>query len=778
MLSHLKKFGSWLFFSNRSDRLTRQSSALVTLARRKLIESSSFDQEVQVITELAANTIKVERVGVWLYEEGGSCLRSIDLYERSKRRHSIDRTIRSIEYPQYFRNLEQERAIAADDAHVDPRTSEYLHEYLLPKGIKSLLDAPIRAGGKIIGIICFESVGHKRKWTVDEQSFASSVADIAATTFETAERLKAREELQNRLEFEQLLLSITNRFINVSAQDVPNVINEALKTLGGYLGVDRCYVYTFNSDGLTMANTNEWVGPGVEKKISERQKIPLSSFPWAISQIKKGEIVSIDDTAELPQIAEVDKRNWQYFGVISFIGVPLFEEDRIVGLAGCSMARKPGRQWSLENTAVLRLVGETLSNMYARERALKEREDALEERRRMESRMLHAQKLESLGLLAGGIAHDFNNLLMGMLGNAGLLLLELPKDSKARDRLEQIKRTAERAAELTSQLLAYSGKGKLAVEPVDIGALAHEMVDLLGPVVSPRARVVLDLDKHLPLVEVDTTQIRQVIMNLITNSSDALGDKYGEIRIRTGVRNFSVSDLKKYQLGEELPEGAYVFIEVSDNGCGMCPETLRRIFDPFFTTKFTGRGLGLAAVHGIIRGHRGAIAVESTPNAGTTFRIMFPEYAKPIQAVTEGISAPNLSVTQLSGYALVIDDEEHSRIVVHEMLEQMGCRVTSTSSGANGIEIARRSADEINVILLDMTMPDMDGEATYHSLRQVLPDCPVILMSGYSESEAMNRFKGGKLAGFLQKPFGPAALREKVEEFTSLQQGPKLRLVK
>jgi signal transduction histidine kinase len=756
----------------RADRLERYSSALVTLARRQLTESNSFEKEMQVITEVAANTLHVERVSIWLYRDNGLILENIDLFERSRRRHSREKSLRSIDYPQYFRALELDRAIAAEDAQLDPRTSEYLDEYLLPKGIKSLLDAPVRAAGRLIGIVCLESVGRKRKWSVDEQNFASSIADIVANCFETSERLRAKEELKTRLEFERILLTIANRFINVSVPEISRAINEALKIVGEFIGVDRCYVYRFNPDGTTMSLTNEWCNTGVDHKINERQFFPLAAFPWGTSQIKARKEVRFEELEEIP--SETDRNNWRYFGVKSLIWVPLLENGRAFGFIGCTAASNY-RCWSEESVHVLRLVSETLSNMYGRERDLREREQALEERRKLESRMQHTQKLESLGLLAGGIAHDFNNLLMGLLGNTGLLLLDIPENSQARERLEQIKKTAERAAELTAQLLAYSGKGRFIVEPLDLNSVVSEMLGMLGPVVSPRARVELNFDRELPQVEVDATQIRQVVMNLITNASDALGDAEGVISLTTGCRFFTGPELRPMLFGDELPEGRYVFLEVKDSGSGMSQETLAKIFDPFFTTKFTGRGLGLAAVHGIIRGHRGAIGVESEKGKGTTFKVLLPEM-KSISdnnpAMPSSSPAPAHNTT-----VLVIDDEEQSGAVVGEMLEHMGARVLHARSGEEGIELYNRQGSEISLVLVDLTMPGMDGVQTFTELRKSSKDLPIIVMSGYSQTDLSAQMKIDDSSAFLQKPFGPAVLRELVEPFLRKDR-PRLRLIR
>jgi signal transduction histidine kinase len=255
---------------------------------------------------------------------------------------------------------------------------------------------------------------------------------------------------------------------------------------------------------------------------------------------------------------------------------------------------------------------------------IQQRERAEQERRRLEEKLLQTQKLESLGVLAGGIAHDFNNLLVGVVGNASLLLLDLPPGSPFRPTAEEIQQAGERAAELVRQLLAYAGKGKVVVERCNASRLVEETVVLLKSVISKKVALEYRLVEDLPEIEADATQMRQIIMNLITNASESIGDDRGVIRISTGVVRADRRYLSKTCLSEDLPEGQYVSLEVADNGCGMDAETRKKIFDPFFSTKVTGRGLGLAAVLGIVRGHRGAIRVESQPRAGTKFCVLFP----------------------------------------------------------------------------------------------------------------------------------------------------------
>lgn len=373
-----------------------------------------------------------------------------------------------------------------------------------------------------------------------------------------------------------------------------------------------------------------------------------------------------------------------------------------------------------------------------------------DERLRLERQMQQAQKLESLGVLAGGIAHDFNNLLVGIMGNASLATSETTLPASARTLLDEIEHAAQRAAELTRQLLAYAGKGRFVVEPVALSTVVEDMLTLVRSAMSRKAELHLDLARKLPAISADATQLRQIVMNLLTNASDALEDRPGMIRLRTGVQE--VDEVYRNALvgGEPLQDGAYVFLEVSDSGVGMNAETVSRIFDPFFTTKFTGRGLGLAATRGIVRGHNGAIRVYSEPGKGTTFKLFFPPI--PEEAVDRPAVLPT-SGWRGSGTVLVIDDEPAVRRVTRAILERLGFDVLEAVDGVVALETFVREREHIRLALLDLTMPRMDGEETFRRLRQLDPDVRVVLMSGYNSQNVTTQFAGKGLAGFVQKPF-------------------------
>ncbi|MDZ4862294.1 MAG: PAS domain S-box protein [Gemmatimonadota bacterium] len=380
------------------------------------------------------------------------------------------------------------------------------------------------------------------------------------------------------------------------------------------------------------------------------------------------------------------------------------------------------------------------------------------DRDNLERKMLETQKLESLGVLAGGIAHDFNNILTGILGNASLGLMSLPPGSPAEENLNDITEAAFRAADLCKQMLAYSGKGRFVVERLDLGRLVEATTQMIQLSISKKAVLRLQLAPQLPPIEADATQLRQVIMNLVINASEAIGEKSGVISISTGVTRIDRPYLAGTVTTPELPEGDYVFLEVSDSGCGMTPETQTRIFDPFFTTKFTGRGLGLAAVLGIIRGHKGALKVYTEPGRGTTFKLLFPAVTGPLDPALIG---PVSSTDLLGpGTVLVIDDEETIRTTIARMLRHMGLEAVLAPDGREALELFRADPDRFALVLCDLTMPHLDGEQTFMELRRLRPGVQVVLMSGFSQQEALVRFTGKGLASFLQKPFSFEALRE------------------
>ncbi|MCB9700393.1 MAG: PAS domain S-box protein [Myxococcales bacterium] len=377
------------------------------------------------------------------------------------------------------------------------------------------------------------------------------------------------------------------------------------------------------------------------------------------------------------------------------------------------------------------------------------REEAEARRLELERQVLHAQKLESLGVLAGGIAHDFNNLLTGIIGHLSLMEYELEPGAALSPHVEGAIEAASQAASLTQQMLAYSGRGRFVIEPVDLSRLIESMRRLIDVSASRSCRLELDLPGALPRVAGDPAQLRQIVMNLIINAAESTGAG-GRVAVRTGARRFDAEELARNRTGDRVPPGDYVFCEVADNGSGMSEAVLARIFDPFFSTKFTGRGLGLAAALGIVRGHGGALLVASALGEGSRFTVAFPPAPG-----SEGESRAQADARPWrgQGLALVIDDEPAVRDLAQVMLRSLGFEVETAASGVDGVEALRRDGARVSVVLLDLTMPGLDGVATLRLLREVAPAVPVILSSGYDAGAYAERVDELGLAGVLQKPY-------------------------
>jgi PAS domain S-box-containing protein len=392
-----------------------------------------------------------------------------------------------------------------------------------------------------------------------------------------------------------------------------------------------------------------------------------------------------------------------------------------------------------------------------------ERVRAEEEQIRLEAQLRQAQKLESLGVLAGGIAHDFNNLLMTILGSTHLAAKAVAPDSGAQEHLKRIRGAARRAADLTGLLLAFAGHVPPTLEPVNLSELIRRMTELLTLSVSKKATLQWDLAEPLVRVEGDPSQLSQVVLNLVTNASEALGGGSGTIVVRTGEKDCTRGDLLRSCLGDNLPEGRYVFLDVSDTGAGMDEATQSRIFDPFFSTKFAGRGLGLATVLGILRGHKGAIRVESNLGCGSTFRVLLPQ-----GKVERAAPHTTRECWGSSRRVLLVDDDPDVREVAERMLRDLGFDVTTAADGREALEEFRASSDTISAVVLDMTMPGLGGEEVLAAIHHARPDIPVVLMSGFSRRYAAARIGSEAPSAFLQKPFEPqdlaAALRSALEQ--------------
>ncbi len=373
---------------------------------------------------------------------------------------------------------------------------------------------------------------------------------------------------------------------------------------------------------------------------------------------------------------------------------------------------------------------------------------------------LENQKLESLAMLAGGMAHDFNNHLTVILGKAEMAQRKATTSPPVKEALEQIKTAGKRAGEICKQLLAYAGKGGRVLLVYDLSVVIEEMAPFLKQSLPHNVTLEYKLSKPLPRILGDLSQLRQLVMNLVHNAAEAIGNEQGTITISTSALRADRKYLDKTLLGSGLAEGDFVCLEVVDTGCGIDPAMQSRVFEPFFSTKCSGRGLGLAAVHGIIRASEGTLEVLSEKGKGATFSVLFPS-STGSAATRPAMKVPGDSWRGL-GTILVVDDDKRVQALLGEMLKEMGFKVLLSNDGVEGMENYREHLKEIDLVLLDMTMPRMNGRRTYTGIRQIKPDAPIVLMSGYAKEECETLLAGEGLAGFIQKPFHFTDLRNQI----------------
>jgi len=541
-----------------------------------------------------------------------------------------------------------------------------------------------------------------------------------------------------------------------------------LQKLGETAKASRVYVF-FNHEGvdgqLLMNQSAEWCAEGISPEIDNPQLQNLSyadNFPRWEDILSRGGIIS-GRVAEFPKSIRDILEPWN---IKTILIIPILVDKEFIGFVGFDNCVSD-REWDKMSKILLHTAVSTLAQAIKRKRGE-------EDKFSLERQVQHAQKLESLGILAGGIAHDFNNILVAILGNADLALADLPEDGRPYHRIKEIEKASQRAAELTGQMLAYSGKGEFVIGPIHMGELVKEMVYMLEVSMSKKIIMEYQLAENLPTFEGDVSQIRQVILNLVVNASEAIGDTEGVISVKTGFGRYANDELKVGNLAtpssgqEKLPAGEYVFLEVIDTGCGMDVPTQKKIFDPFFTTKFTGRGLGLAAVLGVIRGHRGVLKVDSALGRGASFKVMFPaKDTSQERKVPSPVSAEDTeekNTWKIDHTVLIIDDEEAVRLVSKKMLERRDFKVLLAADGIEGVKIFQENIDAIDIVLLDLTMPGLNGEQVFLRMRELKADIKVVLSSGYNEQDAMKHFAGKGLAGFVQKPYKSAELIEKLRQ--------------
>ncbi|MEM1177132.1 MAG: response regulator [Acidobacteriota bacterium] len=496
-----------------------------------------------------------------------------------------------------------------------------------------------------------------------------------------------------------------------------------------------------------------------ERDLPPLKVLPLGDLPRLVQALADGHVVDAHEAMVDPRTRELGDLWLRPRRTLSVLAAPVMVGGHLVGVlwleAGPNL-----HIWQAQEAAFAAEASALLAHVFLHL-----------ERRQLEMRLVEGQKREGLGVLAGGLAHDFNNLLVGILGGADLLHRHLHDQPQPLQRLELIQAAARRASELCSQMLAYAGKGRLETRRADLSQLVDGTVKLLRSTLDDNVELYLKLQDALPPIEADVTQVRQVVMNLVMNAAEALQGVPGEVNVRTGVVELGPGDFSPTSSAgrddlivvEAPAPGKYVSLRVQDTGCGMAHDTVERIFDPFFSTKFTGRGLGMAAVLGIVRGHRGGIRIETRIGHGTWIEIVLPARDLPMEEETlAAAEAPAESSVPAAGdtvsedrrrRALVVDDEEIVRIIASEMMEILGFDVTVAEDGPRALRLLEAAPDSFDIVLLDVTMPEMSGVEVLIRLRKLRADLPVLIASGFSAEDLTRRFAEHPIQGIIHKPY-------------------------
>jgi signal transduction histidine kinase/CheY-like chemotaxis protein len=570
---------------------------------------------------------------------------------------------------------------------------------------------------------------------------------------EIVERRRAEEILLRREAILEAMEFAAGQFLEGHAWEED--IDGVLVRLGESAKLSRVNIVENRrgkSGSLLLFRRYEWRSQGTESALaadSERVTYEDEGIESWRDRLVKGETIAGNRSAfpDTEQTLLADRQ------IKAVAVVPVFVSGEWWGFMEFDDCEAE-REWPVLELEALRTAANILGQAILRERNEEERD-------RMAERVARAQKLQSLGVLTGGIAHDFNNILTGILGNADIALSELPHSSSVTTSVQHIKDAAIRASKLTGQMLACSGKGRFVFEQVDLNATLRNMTNMLGPVIRDGIGLTYELDEDIPPIQADATMLKQMAMGLVANASEAIGDREeGAITISTGVLEADAGYLAGTYPGVGLSEGNYVFMRVQDNGSGMDEDMLGRVFEPFFTTKFAGRGLGLAAILGIVKGHAGAIRLASEAGEGTAFTVLFPLAPDREEPVVDEIPVVPAEITGQT--VLVIDDEESIRNVTRLMLEKSGFEVLTADDGPEGLALFRERPGDIAVTLLDLTMPGMNGDEVMKQILGIQNGACVLLTSGYKEEDVRHRFDVDGMTGFIHKPFELTSLVDQI----------------
>ncbi len=639
---------------------------------------------------------------------------------------------------------------------------------------RALAGAPLFVQGVVTGVLAVAH-GHNEAGKAFRDSDIASLVNTAqlvsvvldneqlqtALDQQRAWRSENQPALERYLEFERTIITIVELFRSVPLDKIATTISKALRLIGAFCSADLAYIVRVRGNRVSAEDNLYWCAPGMAAQLHLFHGTTINDFAWGRDEIQKQGILNVATMSAIPAEAQHEKRILAQRQVKSLLVVPLLGSEGVLGYLGLDMVRGE-RVWDSCALAVLHIASYLLTAALERREA-EARRDAADERHR------HHQRLEGLAVMAGGLAHDFNNVLAAIVGNLYLAESELTPRSPGHEAVEQAHTAALDAAKLTQQLLACSGRGEMRARALNLSELITEWRDGLKRLIHPNAELVFELAPDLPLARLDSAQIRQVLQSIVSNASEALNGDNGLIRVRTSLRRPTVCELTSLSSAEPLPAGDYVSLEISDTGSGIDQYAQERLSDPFFATKFTRRGLGMAAALGVVRGHGGAIHISSQPDRGSVVRILLPI----LQQDTQEMNAPQQAsrsgtvVEQSPLTVLVVDDEPSLCNVLRRVFGRHGFKVYVAKSGREGIELLDRHASDIDVVLLDVTMPGMKGTEVLGLMRQVSPTIPIVLSSGYREEDALSSINGQLPERFIQKPYPPEKLIELLYQIVS-----------
>ena len=648
--------------------LERMTQVLQKLTSNTKRHGQNLTVALREITEAVGQSMNVARSTVWVADDDATKLKCLDVYEHMEHRQPANAELLSRDYPAYFVALASHRVIDAPIAQRDPRTHELASACLAPFGITSLLNAPIRRDGKLVGVICLEHIGDLRRWTTEEITFIGSIADLIALIVESSERQRAEANLKYS---HSLLTAAFN------------------STADGIVIVDRHGIISgYNKRFLDLWQLREDQIAGK----SAFEALPL----FAIHTTDAGEFAEkLKLLFDNPQIEKSDVIELKDGRVFERCSKPQLLDDEIVGRVCCY-------------------------------RDVTDHRNSEQSSKSFEAMLRQTQKLEALGTLAGGIAHDFNNILTAVLGHAELALAQT-SEPRVQQSLGEIFKASDRAKHLVKQILTFCQQRPPERQNQKLRPLLEEVVKLLRASFPAAVEIKQEFDRGQSSACIDAAQIHQVLMNLCTNSYHAMRDKGGVIRVGESVVEVSVAAAPNYP---GLKPGPYAHIWVADTGCGMDAATVQRIFEPFFTTKPVGEGtgLGLSVVHGIIQAHQGAITVESEPGRGTIFHIYLP--ATQTVEKTGPLYTDGESPRSRGERIMFIDDDESVVHFVRQALEMLDYDVSVFTHPVEALEHFRTKSYDYDLVITDMGMPRVSGLELATRAQKIAPGIPIVMMSG------------------------------------------------